>query len=385
MRQFYSLSKTLFFILILSGLNSLKAQSPTTVTTNNTCAVVQDFNTNTGGFTTPSIYSDQYDYQFNWTGAGPGGMLSSSTAATFVPYEASLISPIYTNTALNGTVVVGFSYSAPAGVLYRIRVIRPNLITGSVDILAVTTEGPPIGGGSPNWRQLPAGSGTICLQLQDADLLTGQNLRYEFVFYSTTTPSSTTPITFDNFSLNSISASPLPVTFLGVTAVQTNTGVMVRWDVADEVDVQEYQLEKSTDGASFTTVKTVSAEGKNVYGTTDASPKLPVVYYRIKSVDLDGSIKHSGIIKLTNGSSYANTLRAYPSPAQNLVTLQHKKLGSGARVTVSTTDGRTVKVQAPANGTSNTMIDVTTRPSGLYIIRLDTGNGTVETATFIKQ
>lgn len=382
MRQFYSLSKTLSIFLILLGSVHVKAQLPTTVTTSNTCAVVQDFNTTGGGFTTPSIYSDQYDYSMTWNGAGPGGMLVRSNTGVFAPYQASVISPQFPNTALNGTAQIGFSYSAPAGTYYRIRVIRPNAVTGTEDIVAITSEGPPLPGGNVNWRELPAGSGTICLNLQDGDLVTGQILRYEFVFYVTSTAA---PVTFDNFALSSIVPSPLPVTFLGVSAFQTNTGVLVRWDVAEEVDVKEYQLEKSTDGASFSTVKTVVADEKSVYSTTDASPKLPVVYYRIKSVDLDGSTKHSGIIKLSNGSSYASQVKVYPSPARSMITVQHRKLSAGARVTISTTDGRMVKSMVPANGTSNTMVDVSTLSAGMYVLRLDQGNGTVESTTFIKQ
>ena len=53
-------------------------------------------------------------------------------------------------------------------------------------------------------------------------------------------------------------AAPLPVTFLGLVANRADNGVNLRWDVAEESNVREYQLEKSSDGSSFATVGSVS-------------------------------------------------------------------------------------------------------------------------------
>lgn len=383
MRQFYSLLKTIPVLSALMLAGSAQAQSPTTVQTSNTCAVAVDFNSGNGSFTSPSIYSDQYDYEFNYTGAGPNGRLVTSSQATLAPYEASLISPIYQNTALTGTANVGFSYTAPAGTLYRIRVIRPNVVSGGADILATTSQGPPVIGSTANWRTLPAGSGTVCLLLQDADLVTGQPLRYEFTFYVTSTAA---PVTFDNFSLNSIAAAPLPVNFMGIVAQQQDNGINVRWDVADESNVREYHLERSTDASTFTSVGTVTATRKAVYGATDLSAKAPTVYYRIRSVDIDGRTKYSGIIRVENGSSFAGSLKVYPSPARGgNITLQHSRLGAGARISVTSLDGKVLKLVIPTDGASNTMVDVSGLSAGMYIIRLDNGKGKIESTTFLKQ
>jgi len=242
MKHIYSLFKTVLTASFLLSISQLKAQSPTTVTQGNACNVVQDFNTTAGGFTAPSIYRDD-SYSLNWTGAGPNGQWVSSSSPTVPPYEASIISPVYPNTALDGTVDIGFSFTAPAGTLYRIRVIRPNIALGTADILAITSEGPPVNAnGTPNWTALPGTSGTICLRLLDEDVHPGQELRYEFVFY---VPTLAAPVTFDNFALNANAAAPLPVTFMGIMATREKNTVSLKWDVASEENVREYQVEKS--------------------------------------------------------------------------------------------------------------------------------------------
>ena len=111
----------------------------------------------------------------------------------------------------------------------------------------------------------------------------------------------------------------------------------------------------------------------------------PVVYYRIKSVDIDGSVKYSGIIKMVNGTSFSNTIRVYPSPASNQITVQHPQLAERARITITTADGRSIRQLTPAAGTSNTMIDISSLSAGMYVLRLDNGNGKVESTTFLKQ
>lgn len=380
MKQFYPF-KTICAGLCLLIFYSVRAQSPTTVTNSTTCTVVQSFNTTNGNFTSPSIYSDQYDYEFNWTGAGSSGMMVSSSAATFAPYEASLISPIYPNTAPDGTANIGFSYSVPAGTLYRIRVIRPNLAIGGVDILAMTSEGPPTAGGNANWRELPSGSGTICLQLLDADLHPGQNLRYEFTFYVTSTASS---VSFDNFSLNSSAAAPLPVNFIGLVANRVDNGIAIRWDVGDEINVQRYEVERSENGVNFSTIGTVDANKKQVYNFTDYNNKLQQVFYRIKSVDLDGTAKYSGIVRFKNSNSYSDKLLLYPVPVHNQLTIQHSLLTRG-KLTVSTVDGRILKVVTPGPGVSNTMIDVSSLSSGMYMLKLEKDDGKIETGSFVKE
>jgi hypothetical protein len=382
MKHIYSLFKTFLTASLILGVSQLRAQNPTTVTQGNACSVVQDFNTTTGGFTTPSIYRDD-SYSFDWTGPAATGQFVSSSAPTVAPYEASIISPVYPNTALDATIDIGFSFTAPAGTLYRIRVIRPNIALGTADILALTSEGPPVNSdGSPNWTALPGTSGTICLRLLDEDIHPGQNLRYEFVFY---VPTLAAAVTFDDFALNANAAAPLPVTFLGIVANREKSTVNLKWDVASEENVREYQVEKSIDGSTFTKTGSVTAQNKPVYKFADIAASGGTLYYRLKSVDFDGRSKYSPIMKLVSNDSYSNVMRAYPSPARSQVTLQHKKLNANAKIALCTMDGRVVKVLTPSNGASNTVIDISSLTPGMYVLRLENANGKIETTSFIKQ
>src|SRR5205085_5915621 len=108
-------------------------------------------------------------------------------------------------------------------------------------------------------------------------------------------------------------------------------------------------------------------------------------YYRVKSVDIDGRTKYTGIVKISNATSYSNTLKVYPTPAQGQLTVQHAQLGASARVQISTMDGRVVRTIKPSNGASNTMVDLSGLSAGMYVLKLDNGSGKIESVTFIKQ
>ena len=122
-----------------------------------------------------------------------------------------------------------------------------------------------------------------------------------------------------------------------------------------------------------------------MYGFTDPNAKEAVIYYRVRSVDIDGKSKYSGIIKLTNSNSYSNKLKVYPSPAQNQLTVQHSQLGTAAKVTLTTVDGRVIRTLKPSANASNTMVDLSGLSAGMYVLKLEDGKGKTETTTFMKQ
>ena len=96
-----------------------------------------------------------------------------------------------------------------------------------------------------------------------------------------------------NFRLSVITITPsgsLPVKLLTTSAQQQGNAVLVSWEVANESQVKGYAIERSTNGTQFTEVGFVPSANQlsATYSFTDAQPANATVYYRIKSVDMDG-------------------------------------------------------------------------------------------------
>lgn len=399
MKQIYS---RLFTTLLMAGgtlfINQTQAQSSTTVSTNGNCAtLVQNFNTNSGQHASPSIFGGTFDSAFYYNASlGYWTEMDGGRTDFFLPNRTvTIISPPYANPSPAGIFDVGFWAQTSSATADRFQV---RLVSVSPGPAGTTITNIVASSGLRRFADFgtfvhktdlanPANSGDtgkVCIRLLDADITNAPNTFYriEIAYIET----GTTYAAYDNLSIGPLVApAPLPVNFMGVVANKVDAGLWVRWDVADETNVQEYQLERSTNGASFTTVGTVAANHKMVYGFTDAEVKSGDVFYRVKSVDIGGAVKYSGIIRVRNNNSFSNTIKLYPSPVQSQLTIQHSQLASKASVMISTMDGRVLKMVTPSAGTSNTMIDVSNLSSGMYIVKLDKGDGKVETATFVKQ
>ncbi|MEI9807553.1 MAG: T9SS type A sorting domain-containing protein [Bacteroidota bacterium] len=345
----------------------LNAQGPTTVTVSADCNFIRNFDASDEGFSSPSIYSSDDNVSFFWN-AGSGALVETSG---LINRTGSLISPVFLNT-MSGQSVVGFTYAAPAGTEYRIRVIS-GLIGTPLEILATTANG-------PQWTALPSTSGNLCLLLQDVDLTVGQGLRYEFSFRAT----QAQDILFDNFAINSTN-SPLPVTFMGFVARKNDNGTTrLLWNVGDEINVKNYAVERSLNGTDFTSIGAVDATGKSTYSLEDNQPMTETRYYRVRNIDIDGSSKYTPVVRVLGKERTGAQIQLYPVPARDQVYVQHNKAPAKVNITIYSLDGRMIKqVQAIPN-TYQTSLNISDLKTGMYLVKYDDGNGDIQSAKLIR-
>ncbi len=133
-------------------------------------------------------------------------------------------------------------------------------------------------------------------------------------FLNTETPVSLTDSSFINITVTSNAASAaagrfelvfrqmaaLPVTVKSVTAVHKNSDNIVEWNVENENGIQQYEVEKSTDGNHFSQMAVVNAKnsGTGNYIATDRDVTAGTYYYRIKIVSVDGKISYTQTVKV---------------------------------------------------------------------------------------
>jgi hypothetical protein len=367
------MKKFLLSLSLMTGLLAAQAQTPSTSGPGSNCNVFRNFNQFDEDFTTPSIYSDDDDVSlfYNTT----RGALVENSGLTGAR-RGSVISPAYLN-SLDNEVTVGFAYEAPAGTEYRIRVVSA-LSNPPERILATTANG-------SVYTPLPSTSGTICVRIQDLDLNANEAYRFEVTYrYSGPTGSGATPFLFDDIALTVV-GGPLPVTFEGFLARPNADGTTkLLWDVAREINVSRYDVETSTDGRNFSTVAQVNASGKSVYAHNYTALIKGTMFFRIKSVDADGSAKYSGIIRV-KGDNQATTINVYPIPATDKVYVEHNKVGNNAMITVLSPDGKVIKQQRPVANSYQTQVNVNELKPGVYFVRYDNGEGKVETVKLVKQ
>lgn len=119
----------------------------------------------------------------------------------------------------------------------------------------------------------------------------------------------------------------LPIDWLKLDVAKRDIDAVISWTAAAEERNSHYIVERSFDTRNFTAVGTIPSlrnhRAQNDYAITDAgvgNQRKPIVYYRIKQVDVDGKVSYSKILSVRFGSQDP-LLTLYPNPAKSQTVL----------------------------------------------------------------
>jgi len=109
----------------------------------------------------------------------------------------------------------------------------------------------------------------------------------------------------------------LPVTFTSIKAWKQDRDIDIQWNVDNEVNIKQYEVQKSADGSNFTSIAqqkpTANNGGSAVYVSADVNPVTGFNYYRVKSIDIDGKTSYTNVVKVSIGS-IKQDISIYPNP-----------------------------------------------------------------------
>jgi hypothetical protein len=196
---------------------------------------------------------------------------------------------------------------------------------------------------------------------------------------------------FSEFGIGG-SASSLPVTITGIKAYQQGSGVQVEWNVATQINVLSYEVERSVDGRSFTKIGTVQARGNSTssiaYNWLDAAPVQGNNFYRIRIVNLSSAAQYTSVAKVFIGKG-AEAISIYPNPVKgDVVNLQLTNLEKG-NYTLRLTNqlGQTIfsEIITHNGGSANMSLNIAgSLTNGIYQLQV-VGKTASFTQTLVKQ
>lgn len=139
----------------------------------------------------------------------------------------------------------------------------------------------------------------------------------------------------------------LPVTITKLKAYLDNSDAHLTWTVQNEVNVAHYEVEKSLDGHSFSSIATVAVKNETglnkTYDFLDLQPATGDNFYRIKSIDKNGKSTYTTIADVTiNGGIM--TVQILPNPVVNgkLSLLFTNAPAGNYRMVMNTSDGKEI-------------------------------------------
>src|SRR5262249_18457668 len=122
--------------------------------------------------------------------------------------------------------------------------------------------------------------------------------------YTTGQITTTTVSNFGFFTFGGISFT-VPLQFLNITAQRVQGSTLVEWKVAQDADIDHYEIERSNSINAFAKIGTSASQHSNsvtVYDYTDVLPLQGVAYYRVRSIDRNGIGKYSSIVAVSDAS-----------------------------------------------------------------------------------
>ncbi len=173
--------------------------------------------------------------------------------------------------------------------------------------------------------------------------------------------------------------SALPVTFINFDGLLQNNKALLSWSTATEFNNKGFEVQKSTDGHSFTGIGFINGMGNsalvNNYNFTDNKVLSGSNYYRLKQEDIDGYYNYSSIIRL-DFYHFDWAIFGNPVTSNSWIQLQLDR-NTNVAIQVISIDGKVVKTINKGNiskGTYSMPLNLGNVPSGTYIIKLVTNN-----------
>jgi len=173
----------------------------------------------------------------------------------------------------------------------------------------------------------------------------------------------------------------VPVELIDFSLASKVGGVLLSWKTANEIAIDAYEVQYSTDGDHFNTVGSVRATGATEYSYFHSIAGNTKAWYRLKIKEHSGNDKYSKtIINLSSPTHNGNFIR--PSVIVDGM-LHVYTSGAASTLQLIGVDGKLIWQTAIKQGTSMTQVPVHA-PAGKYVVRIITGKDSRVQAILVK-
>jgi len=176
----------------------------------------------------------------------------------------------------------------------------------------------------------------------------------------------------------------LPVKLEDFTVVKNGNNALLKWNTSSEFNSSHFEIERSYDGVNFVAVGTKQAAGNSAtdisYDFTDPiTVSTGNIYYRLKTLDIDGKGSYSKIISLKLNGGFVKRLSTYPNPfTSNLKLELNAEQSELVNLRISNDAGQIVLNKNISVQKGNNVIvlssEIASLKPGVFIVEINTTN-----------
>lgn len=177
----------------------------------------------------------------------------------------------------------------------------------------------------------------------------------------------------------------LPLRLLSFNVADNNGNASLTWQTCNELNMKEFEVQRSADAQNFAAIGTVTAKNGNcgtTYAYSDPKQLAGTAYYRLRMIDKDGRSTLSAIVHVTGKLPAA--LSVFPNPIINDLVLSHPKAEAGATIKIVSMNGAVVASYSVQKDVVQTSVNVSKLAKGNYIVAYQNGQQK-QTIKIVKQ
>lgn len=176
----------------------------------------------------------------------------------------------------------------------------------------------------------------------------------------------------------------LPVSLLQFNGQIKDTHHELFWDIAEEINTEQYLVERSkgNNGDTWTKVAAVNAQHKSHYQTIDPAPLAGSNYYRLSGIDYNGKKETLAHLLLQRTSDVPPMLSIVPTVSRNNITINWQNMGKAAQMRLIDTYGRVLLTRS-IDSSHSLSLDIQHYSAGVYFVELSSENAQVR-QSFLK-
>lgn len=178
----------------------------------------------------------------------------------------------------------------------------------------------------------------------------------------------------------------LPLDLIAFDGNISENGNQLNWTTANEIDINEFIIESSENGETFSVIGAVDAVGNTVSNTNyefiDDIKVVGQIYYRLKIVNNDYTFTYSKIILIED--EFTNTIKLFPNPVTDYATLIFSNNCSNCNIQICSVNGKVIE-NLPVSVSDQQHLEINTQnlQPGFYVISI-VGDAINMTIPFIK-
>lgn len=188
---------------------------------------------------------------------------------------------------------------------------------------------------------------------------------------------STSGVSPNGFNLSAMPIVALPVIFNGFFATKNNNNVVLNWSTAQEMNSNNFEVQRSLDGSNWTVIAIMLGAGNSEivqqYSYTDKNMTASVAYYRIRQVDVDGKYAYS-TVKTIRANEIAPSSRIYTTG--NTVNIEfNKEVKNPVTVRIINMNGQVIGQLDNQQASYRLTINLNDHITGMHMVQLQDNAG----------